>query len=84
VTGLVKLAAVEWYCGKKGHVQANCPTLAVVFDNGRAQLMRHELDDSEWVCTPVFQNLATKKVLPLFTFVQLQDIGMPWYIYICT
>lgn len=47
VTGLVQLSAVEWYCGSGGYVQPNCPVLAVAFDNGRAQLMRHELDDSE-------------------------------------
>lgn len=47
VTGLVRLSALEWYCGTAGYVQPNCPILAVVFDNGRAQLMRHELDDGE-------------------------------------
>ena len=47
VTGLVKLAAVEWYNGSGGPPQPNAPVLAVVFDNGRAQLMRHELDDSK-------------------------------------
>ena len=49
VTGLVKLTALEWYNGLNGYVEPNCPCLAVVFDNGRAQLMRHELDDSELV-----------------------------------
>ena len=47
VTGLVKLIALEWYSGVHGYMEPNCPTLAVVFDNGRAQLMRHELDDGE-------------------------------------
>ena len=47
VTGLVKLAALEWYNGGNGYVEPNCPCLAVIFDNGEAQLMRHELDDSE-------------------------------------
>ena len=47
MTGVVKLAAVEWYSGSGGYVQPNCPVLAVVFDNGRAQLMCHELDDSK-------------------------------------
>ena len=46
---MVKLIALEWYNGVNGYMEPNCPTLAVVFDNGRAQLMRHELDDGEWV-----------------------------------
>ena len=47
MTGLVKLTALEWYSGANGYMEPNCPSLAVVYDNGRAQLMRHELDDSE-------------------------------------
>ena len=48
MTGLVKLVALEWYNGANGYLEPNCPSLAVVFDNGRAQLMRHELDDGEF------------------------------------
>jgi WD repeat-containing protein 35 len=47
VTGLVKLTALEWYNGANGYLEPNCPCLAVAYDNGRAQLMKHELDDSE-------------------------------------
>lgn len=47
VTGLVKLAGIEWYNGQAGYYQPNCPCLAVVFDNGRAELRRNELDDSK-------------------------------------
>ena len=49
VTGLVKLAGIEWYNGAGGFVEPNCPCLAIVFDNGRAELRRHELDESECV-----------------------------------
>lgn len=53
VTGLVKLAALEWYNGREGYVRPNCPCLVVAFDNGRAQIMRHELDDSPVVIESV-------------------------------
>jgi len=46
VTGAVQLAGLEWYIGK-GYGNPNCPSLAVCFDNGRAQLMRHELDSGK-------------------------------------
>ena len=49
VTGLVKLAGIEWYNGEAGYVEPNCPCLAIVFDNGRAELRKHELDDSELI-----------------------------------
>ncbi len=49
VTGLVKLVGVEWYNGSSGYVEPNCPCLAIVYDNGRAELKRHELDHSECV-----------------------------------
>ena len=35
------------YDGREGFVEPNCPCLAVCFDNGRMQIMRHELDESE-------------------------------------
>ena len=53
VTGLVKLAGIEWYNGANGYVEPNCPCLAVSFDTGRLQIMRHELDDSMCVCVCV-------------------------------
>ena len=40
---------MEWFCGNIGSsLQPNFPVLAIVYDNGRAQLMKHELDDSEF------------------------------------
>ena len=47
VTGVVKVAGVEWYSGCYGYIEPNCPCLAIAFDNGRAQIMRHELDNGE-------------------------------------
>lgn len=46
VTGAVKIAGIEWYDGREGFVEPNCPCLAICFDIGRMQIMRHELDES--------------------------------------
>lgn len=46
VTGAVKIAGIEWYDGREGYVEPNCPCLAVCFDVGRMQIMRHELDEN--------------------------------------
>ena len=45
VTGAIKIAGLEWYNGLYGHVEANCPTLALCFDNGRCQIMKNEVDE---------------------------------------
>ncbi|RMX47135.1 hypothetical protein pdam_00018680 [Pocillopora damicornis] len=42
----LQLNNVEWYDGREGYVEPNCPCLAVCFDIGRMQIMRHELDES--------------------------------------
>ena len=47
VNGAVKISGIEWYNGINGYISLNCPCLAVAFDNGRAQIMKHELDGSE-------------------------------------
>ncbi|XP_062523342.1 WD repeat-containing protein 35-like [Corticium candelabrum] len=45
VTGAFKLAGIQWYNGRYGYVERDCPCLAVCFDNGRLQIMRHEVDN---------------------------------------
>nr|XP_009858071.1 WD repeat-containing protein 35 [Ciona intestinalis] len=45
VTGAVSLAAVDWYNGRLGFVEPDCPCLVICFDNGRCQIMRDEVDD---------------------------------------
>nr|XP_054760120.1 WD repeat-containing protein 35-like [Lytechinus pictus] len=45
-TGAVHIAGVDWYDGKYGLVEPGCPTLAICYDNGRAQIMRDETDDN--------------------------------------
>ena len=46
-TGSVQLVGMQWYNGCNGYLSPNIPCLAVAFDNGRIQIMRHELDESE-------------------------------------
>ena len=45
------MTALEWYNGCNGYMEANCPCLAICFDNGRCQIMKHEFDE-----TPVLIN----------------------------
>eukprot|EP00794_Sanderia_malayensis_P012081 gene12081-13325_t len=46
VTGAVRVAGLEWYNGSYGYIEPNCPCLSVCFDNGRTQIMRHEMDET--------------------------------------
>uniref|UniRef100_A0A7M5VC06 Anaphase-promoting complex subunit 4 WD40 domain-containing protein n=1 Tax=Clytia hemisphaerica TaxID=252671 RepID=A0A7M5VC06_9CNID len=47
------LVSVEWYNGKSGYREENCPQLAIAYDIGRCQIMRHEFDDE-----PVLLNIT--------------------------
>ena len=40
------IVTVAWYDGSNGYQQPHCPSLAIVFDNGRIQIGRDELDDA--------------------------------------
>ncbi|XP_036118510.1 WD repeat-containing protein 35 isoform X2 [Molossus molossus] len=46
VTGAVSIAGIHWYHGTEGYLEPDCPCLAVCFDNGRCQIMRHENDQN--------------------------------------
>ncbi|XP_072266186.1 WD repeat-containing protein 35 [Pyxicephalus adspersus] len=46
VTGPLSIAGMHWYPGNKGYVEPDCPCLAICFDNGRCQIMRHENDEN--------------------------------------
>ena len=50
VTGAIRLSALEWYNGASSYMDASFPSLAVCFENGRAQVMRHELDTGLCLC----------------------------------
>ena len=47
VTGAVHISAIEWYNGRNGYLEPNCPCLAICFDNGRCQIMHTEGDESK-------------------------------------
>ncbi|XP_068420229.1 WD repeat-containing protein 35 [Eschrichtius robustus] len=46
VTGAISIAGIHWYHGTEGYVEPHCPCLAICFDNGRCQIMRHENDQN--------------------------------------
>ncbi|OCT79015.1 WD repeat-containing protein 35 [Xenopus laevis] len=46
VTGALSIAGMHWYSGTKGYVEPDCPCLAICFDNGRCQIMRHENEEN--------------------------------------
>uniref|UniRef100_F6XA62 WD repeat-containing protein 35 n=1 Tax=Xenopus tropicalis TaxID=8364 RepID=F6XA62_XENTR len=46
VSGALSIAGMHWYSGNKGYVEPDCPCLAICFDNGRCQIMRHENDEN--------------------------------------
>ncbi|XP_072811114.1 WD repeat-containing protein 35-like [Vicugna pacos] len=46
VTGAISIAGIHWYHGTEGCVEPDCPCLAICFDNGRCQIMRHENDQN--------------------------------------
>uniref|UniRef100_A0A8C5M5H2 WD repeat-containing protein 35 n=1 Tax=Leptobrachium leishanense TaxID=445787 RepID=A0A8C5M5H2_9ANUR len=46
VTGALSISGIDWYPGTKGYVEPDCPCLAICFDNGRCQIMRHENDEN--------------------------------------
>ncbi|XP_060042583.1 WD repeat-containing protein 35 isoform X5 [Erinaceus europaeus] len=45
-TGAISIAGIHWYHGTEGYVEPDCPCLAICFDNGRCQIMRHENDQN--------------------------------------
>uniref|UniRef100_A0A5F9CDD7 WD repeat-containing protein 35 n=1 Tax=Oryctolagus cuniculus TaxID=9986 RepID=A0A5F9CDD7_RABIT len=46
VTGAISIAGIHWYHGTEGYVEPDCPCLAICFDNGRCQIMRHQNDQN--------------------------------------
>ncbi|XP_012582813.1 PREDICTED: WD repeat-containing protein 35 [Condylura cristata] len=46
VTGAISIAGIHWYHGTEGYVEPDCPCLAICFDNGKCQIMRHENDQN--------------------------------------
>ncbi|XP_074803645.1 WD repeat-containing protein 35 isoform X1 [Natator depressus] len=46
ITGAFSIAGIHWYPGTEGYTEPDCPCLAICFDNGRCQIMRHENDQN--------------------------------------
>ena len=42
----LRIVGIEWYDGAEGHNVPNAPVLAIAFENGRIQIMRHIEDDA--------------------------------------
>nr|XP_019940254.1 PREDICTED: WD repeat-containing protein 35 [Paralichthys olivaceus] len=56
--GGVSIAGIHWYAGTGGYVEADCPCLAICFDNGRCQIMRYENDENP-VCIDTLMNVVS-------------------------
>lgn len=46
--GSPQVVGLQWYDGKQGYVEPDCPVLAIAYENGCMQIMRNENDDSKW------------------------------------
>nr|CAD7432265.1 unnamed protein product [Timema monikensis] len=42
----MQVIGMDWYDGRHGYVEENCPVLAICFDNGCMQIMKEENDDA--------------------------------------
>ena len=45
-SGEAHAIGIDWYDGREGYIEPDCPTLAIGFDNGLVQIMRSEEDDA--------------------------------------
>jgi WD repeat-containing protein 35 len=45
-TGAVEAIGIDWYDGREGKVEPDCPVLAIGFDNGLVQIMRNADDEN--------------------------------------
>ncbi|KAB7497422.1 WD repeat-containing protein 35, partial [Armadillidium nasatum] len=39
------VVGLQWYNGKHGYLEPDCPALSICYDNGRMQIMRNQNDD---------------------------------------
>ncbi|XP_053476198.1 WD repeat-containing protein 35 isoform X1 [Ictalurus furcatus] len=58
LTGAISIAGIHWYAGTEGYVEPDCPCLAICYDNGRCQVMRHENDENP-VIIDTLMNVAS-------------------------
>lgn len=77
VTGAISIAGIHWYPGTEGYIEPDCPCLAVVFDNGRGQIMRYENDESKhiWECCDVYYTERHLAAFVLNTVMSFWSLG---------
>ena len=45
---MVQIVGLDWYDGRNGYIEEDCPCLAVCYQTGHIQIMRSENDDSKY------------------------------------
>lgn len=83
VTGAVSLAALDWYNGRLGYAEPDCPCLAVCFDNGRCQIMRNEADDSTYGAMLFPNSFTIFTNLRIWIFFCLMQRGLFVMLVVC-
>lgn len=43
---VVQVVGLDWYNGRHGYIEQDCPALAVCYYNGSMQIMHNETDES--------------------------------------
>ncbi|KAJ3096803.1 WD repeat-containing protein 35 [Phlyctochytrium planicorne] len=56
----IKIAAIDWYNGSYGYIEARVPCLALAFENGKLQIMRDEKDTSPLIIDSNMKYLKLK------------------------
>jgi len=44
----LQVVGMDWYNGRHGYVEENCPCLAICYNNGCMQIMRNQSDDCKY------------------------------------
>lgn len=100
VTGAISIAGIHWYHGQEGYVEPDCPCLAICFDNGRCQIMRHENDQSmsffffsfffnvenlkKYFKIVLYKVLKAKYFTTVTSFFFLSRSRFNWYWHVCS
>nr|CAD7457308.1 unnamed protein product [Timema tahoe] len=68
----MQVIGMDWYDGRHGYIEENCPVLAICFDNGCMQIMKDENDDDE--CQPFLQRFQTSKPMTPYLFEAVEKL----------
>lgn len=52
----IPVVSMDWYDGRNGYVEKNCPCFVILYQTGQAQIMRHQSDEG-WFDYYSFNNL---------------------------